>query len=109
MAFVEVNDWQVKPGAAESIIALLGPPTQWQPPPGTPRAWLNVRTYSPSWTRFIQMTEWSSFAEMEQWYAAFWADPVGQDYWRKVSELIVFDRGAQHWEVLKTFAGSPEP
>jgi hypothetical protein len=108
-AIVEVLDWQVRAGDAEKIIDLMKETdAQYRPPAGTP-TFLGVRAYSPSWTRYIQMNEWRSYTEMEQWYAAFGADPIGQEHFRKMSQLVVSSQGAQYWDVLGTWKGSQVP
>jgi hypothetical protein len=102
MAVVLVDDWQVKPGDGEKIVALLQTPTQWQPPQGTPRP-LGGRAYSPSPTRFVLMLEWNNRAEADQWYKVFWTDPVGQELRRKLEELIVSRHDEEYWPVLEAW------
>ena len=55
------------------------------------------------------MVEWKTFTEMYQWYAAFWADSVGQEYFRKLNELMVFSRAEEFWPRLAVPAASQKP
>jgi heme-degrading monooxygenase HmoA len=100
MAIVEVHDWQVSSGDAAAILRLmeqLG--THWKSAPDTP-SYREARAYSPSATRMVLMVEWDSLADAEKWYAALQADPAGQEYFRRLSELVVFSQGAEYWEPL---------
>jgi hypothetical protein len=100
MAIVQVWDFQVKYGDGEKMAALLHQTlAQYQTPPGTP-TYLSMKICSPSPTRLITMAEWKSLADMEQWFAAFGADPVGQEFWPKWGEFQPNSRGGQHWDVL---------
>jgi hypothetical protein len=108
---VEAHDWQVKPGGGEKIFALQQATlAQWQPLAGTPQP-LSMRAYSPSWTRLVGLVEWKSFADMEQWYAAFGASPAGQEYFLKMYELVVsaYTGGWEFWTPLETWIGNQAP
>jgi len=105
---VEVHDWQVKVGDTQQIVALLADTlSKLHPPSETPEP-LSLRGYGAAWTRVVAMMQWGSLADMEQWYAAFSADPAGKEYWAKLPELIVADHGGGIWDVLEMPTESQE-
>lgn len=105
---VEVHDWQVKIGDAKKIVALLaGTLSKLNLPAATPQP-LSLNVYGATWTRAIGMVQWRNMAEMEQWYAAFGADPAGKEYWNKVVDFVVADNGGGIWDVLEMPSESQE-
>ncbi len=105
---VEVHDWQVKIGDAEKIVALIGDTLQkLKLPADTPQP-LSMGGYAATWTRLVFTIQWKSLGDMEQYYAAFGADPAGKKYWNKVAEFVVADNGSGIWDVLEMPTESQE-